>query len=159
VAYDSLAQTASVRSAVLEVPSADDGRLRLSTLMLVNRAEKLTPAEQKEGKNPLHFGEVILYPSMGLPFRKSAMPALGFYFSVYGKNAAAVRQATIEVQQGARVLAKTNSELPPPDAGGRIQHAGTLPLKGFAPGEYTLKVSVSDGESSQSRVAAFTVVE
>jgi VWFA-related protein len=159
VAFDALARTSSVRMVELDVPAPADG-VQLSSLVVVTRAEKLSEAEQKSGKNPLHFGEAILYPNMGEPFHKSTTPALGFYFSVYGGGKApAVQQATIQVQQGERVVANTTSPLPAPDAQGRIQHAGAIPLKSLAPGSYTMKVSVGQGASAQSRTAAFTVVE
>ena len=86
-------------------------------------------------------------------------PALGFYFAVYGTDLSAARKTTIEVQQGDKVLASTVADLAPPDPGGRIQHAGALPLKSLAAGDYTLKVSVTDGKSSETRVASFTVTE
>jgi hypothetical protein len=159
VAYDTLAKSASVRSVPIEIPSADTEGLRLSSLMLVNRAEQLRPEEQKDTRNPLHFGEAILYPNLGTPLRKSVLPAVGFFFSVYGKDVAAAKSATIEVTRGGQVMASTKSDLPAADATGRIQHAGALPLKGFTPGEYRLRVSVSDGRSVSSRDASFTVVE
>ena len=86
-------------------------------------------------------------------------PALGFFFAVYGKDLTAARKTTIEVKQGDKVLASTVADLAAPDAGGRIQHAGALPLKALAAGDYTLKVSVSDGKSSETRAASFTVTE
>jgi VWFA-related protein len=159
VAYDALGKKASVRSFPLEIPPAPPEGLRLSSLMLVSRADRLTPQEQKDTKNPLHYGEVILYPNLGAPLRKSVMPALGFYFAVYGKDLASARRTTIEVHQGGKVVASSVADLAPPDASGRIQHAGTLPIKSFAVGDYTLKVSVSDGKQSESRVAAFSVAE
>ena len=159
VAYDALSASASVRSFALEIPPADAEHLRLSSLVLVNRAEQLRPEEQRDTRNPLHFGEAILYPNLGTPLRKSLLPAVGFFFSVYGKDVAAAKTATIEVARGGQVVARTTSELPAPDPTGRIQHAGALPLKGLAPGEYRLKVSVSDGRSVESRDASFTVVE
>jgi VWFA-related protein len=158
VAYDAIARTASVRTEAFEVASAEGDRLRLSSLVLVSRAEKLTAAEQKERK-PLHFGEVYLYPSLGAPFKKSAVPALGYFFSVYGKDTPTTRTATIEVQEGSRTLVRSPSALAPPDAEGRIQHAGTLPLRSFKPGSYTLRVSIGEGGSVQTREARFTVVD
>lgn len=159
VAYDALSKKASVRTFPLEVAAVPAEGLRLSSLMLVSRADRLTPQEQKDGKSPLHFGEVILYPNLGVPLNRSLMPALGFYFAVYGKDLAGARKATIEVQQGGKSVVSTVADLAAPDATGRIQHAGTLPLKALASGDYTLKVSVSDGKQSESRVAAFTVTE
>jgi VWFA-related protein len=159
VAYDAVARTSSVRTADLEVPGAAPDGVRLSSLVLVARVEKLSEAEQKEGaRNPLHFGEAILYPSMGESFRKSATPAVGFYFSLYG-GGGAVRQATIEVRQGTRAVARTTMDLPAPDARGRVQHAGAIPLKALPAGAYTMTVSVGEGSSAQSRTAVFTVAE
>src|SRR4029078_12184324 len=54
VAYDAIAQTASTSTVTFEVPKASPGGLRLSSLMVVGRAEKLTKEEQ-DGKNPLHY--------------------------------------------------------------------------------------------------------
>jgi VWFA-related protein len=159
VAADAIAQTASVRLAEFDVASAAQDGLRLSSLMLVSRAEKLTPAEQKDTKNPLHFGEVILYPNMGAPFRKATQQPLGFYFTAYGKQVGNAHNATLEVVQGQRVLARTTSELAAPDAAGRIKHAGALPLTSLAPGSYSLRVSVNDGTTTQVREAPFTVTE
>jgi hypothetical protein len=51
-------------------------------------------------------------------------------------------------------------DLPAPDATGRIQHAGTLPLHTFAPGSYELRLTLLAGaERLASRVAPFTVAE
>jgi VWFA-related protein len=158
VAYDAIAQTASTRAATFEVPKAAPEGLRISSLMVVSRAEKLT-AEEQAGKSPLHYGEVMLYPNLGTPVRKSVAPVLGFFFSVYGKSAAPGQRATLEIQQGPKVMATLTTELGAPDAQGRSQNAGALSLGKLAPGAYTLKVSVPDGQGVQTREAAFTVAE
>jgi VWFA-related protein len=158
VAYDALAQTASTRVARFEVPTANPQGLRLSSLMVVGRAEKLTPEEQT-GRPPLHYGEVMVYPNLGTPLRKSMAPVLGFFFSVYGLQSATGHRATLEILQDSKVMAKTSTELGAPDAGGRSQNAGVLPLKTLPPGAYTLKVSVPDGQGVHAREAAFTLAE
>jgi hypothetical protein len=158
VAYDAIAQTAGTRSATFEVPKPAPEGLRLSSLMVVSRAEKLSTEEQT-GKSPLHYGEVMLYPNLGTPLRKSVAPVLGFFFSVYGKSTAPGPRATLEIQQGSKVVAMTTTELGAPDANGRSQNAGVLPVSSLPPGSYTLKVSVADGQGVQFREAPFTVVE
>lgn len=160
VAYDQNAQAASVYTTTFDVPPGDEGHARVSSLVLVNRAEKLEESERQSG-NPMHFGEAILYPNLGVPFRKSAQPALGFYFAVYGPKggAAGAKSASIEVRQGSKVVASTTAPLAAPDAAGRIQHAGTLPLASFTPGSYTLRVSVGAGAGVETREASFDVVE
>jgi VWFA-related protein len=156
VAYDALAGTASVRSAAFEVPPVRDKALRLSSLVLVSRAEKVPVQEQPSG-NPLQFGEAMLYPNLGGPFRKVATPAMGFFFSVYGSRSGAPAKATIELRQGTRTLATLPAELPEADASGRIQYAGALPLQSLPPGDFTLRVSVTDGAADDARETPFTV--
>src|SRR5207249_2289826 len=83
VAYDAQSQKGSVTTAALEVPASQDGRPRLSSVVLVGRAEKVTPAEA-ESDSPLIYGETLIYPNMGEPFRKSTSSAVGFFFTLYG---------------------------------------------------------------------------
>jgi hypothetical protein len=86
-------------------------------------------------------------------------PVLGFFFSAYGKGAGPGQRATLEIQQGTKVLAKTSTELGAVDAQGRSLNAGVLPLNSLGPGDYTLKVSIANGQGVQSREAPFTVAE
>jgi VWFA-related protein len=158
VAYDALVQKAGVTSAFLEIPPAAEGRPRLSSVVLVGRAEKAAPADAT-ADNPLFYGETILYPNMGAPFRKSATPNLGFFFTVYGVPAGTAPKATIEVFRGEQGAGRVTADLPAPDAKGRIQYAGALPLQGFAPGNYTFKVTTTAGGGTDSRQAPFVVAE
>jgi VWFA-related protein len=158
VAYDGLSQKASVSTAAVEVPPAAADKLRLSSVVLVGRAEKVSEAEKKSD-NPLFYGETVIYPNMGEPFRKATSQALGFFFTVYGGNAAAARKATIEVSKAGQVTGRVIADLPAPDASGRTQFAGALPLQNFAPGTYDLKVTVADGSATDTRQTRFTLSE
>lgn len=159
VGYDAISTRASVTTATFEVPSPAADHPRLSSIVLVGKAEKVSASEPR-GDNPLFYGDTILYPNMGDPFRKSASPALGFFFTVYGvKENATSRKAILEVYQGDHATGKVTADLPAPDASGRIQYAGALPLQGFSAGAYTLKVTASDGSGFDTRQASFTVAE
>ena len=159
VAYDAQAQKASVSTAALEVPASQEGRPRLSSIVLVGRAEKVSPTEA-QSDSPLLYGETLIYPNMGEPFRKSTSTAVGFFFTVYGvKDAVPPAQATIEVYRGGQGAGRVTANLPAPDASGRIQYAGALPLQGFSAGSYTLKVTATTGTGFDSRQASFTVAE
>jgi VWFA-related protein len=159
VAYDAMAQKAGVSTAVLEVPAASQTGPRLSSIVLVGRADKVSAAEQQNA-NPFYFGETIIYPNMGEPFRKVASPAVGFFFTVYGvKEAVPGPKATIEIYKGEQRAGQVTADLPAPDATGRVQYAGALPLQSFAAGTYTLKVTATTAAGSDSRQASFTVTE
>ena len=64
---------------------------------------------------------------------------------------------TIEVRQQDRVIGQTSADLPAPDASGRIRHASALPLDNFQPGNYELRLTVKDGQSSVGRSTSFTI--
>jgi hypothetical protein len=158
IAYDAVAQRASVRTLGLEVGPAEEGRPRLSSIVLVASAERV-PKGEEQPDSPLYYGETVIYPNMGDPFRKATSPALGFFFTVYGVKGDAHPRATIEVLKGDQPAGKVVAELPAADANGRIQYAGALPLQSFPPGTYRLKVTAMAGTGFDSRQAPFTVVE
>jgi VWFA-related protein len=158
VAYDAVADKASVSTASLEVAATEPGRPRLSSIVLVGRAEKASPSDQAD--NPLFYGETIIYPNMGEPFRKAVSPNLGFFFAVYGVAPGTPSpRVTIEVYRGDAPAGRVTADLPAPDATGRIQYAGALPLQSFPAGSYRLKVTALTGAASDSRQTSFTLAE
>jgi VWFA-related protein len=158
VGYDAQSQKASVAKAPLEVRGADPARTRLSSVMLVGRAEKV-PAGESAAGNPLFFGDTILYPNMGEPVSRAASSALGFYFTVYGVPAGGRPKAVLEVFRDGQSAGQVGTDLPAADATGRVQYAGSLPMQAFPPGAYRLKVTASSGAGQDSREIAFTVGE
>jgi VWFA-related protein len=157
VAYDAGAAVASVKSFPLEVPAPGPSGAFLSSLVVIDHVEQV-PAADRDPSNPLYFGEMLVYPSLGDPLRKSAAKAMGFYFTARGP--ATARKGLLEVVRDGQVTALFPMDLPAPDATGRIQHAGTLPLHTLTPGSYELRLTLLAGaERLASRVAPFTVAE
>jgi VWFA-related protein len=156
-AYDAPTSKLSARSQSLDVASSDKTKLRLSSVMILKRADRLSAEEQKQA-NPFHYGELLIYPNLGEPIRKAATKQLPFFFNVYAaQGAKSAPKLSIEVMQNGQQLARIQAELPPPDAAGLIQFASALPLDSFQPGAYELKITVSDGTSNVTRIVAFTV--
>ncbi|HVQ29082.1 MAG TPA: VWA domain-containing protein [Vicinamibacteria bacterium] len=157
VGYDALSQKASVGTTTVDVPKIEAGRPSLSSIVLVGHAEKVAPSEQ-QADNPLYYGETVLYPNMGEPFRKATTPALGFFFTIYGMEGD-TRKAIIEVFRGDLAAGQVTADLPAPDANGRIQYAGALPLQSFAPGSYRIKVTAQAKTGFDTRQTSFTLTE
>jgi VWFA-related protein len=154
VAYDALSSKASVNRCVLEIPAAGENDLRLSSVTIIQRAEQ---ALEKTDSPFLVGDQLMVYPNLGEPVRKSAKQ-MGFYFNVYtAKGSTEGPKLTLEVLQNNKSVAKVPLKLGAPDAKGRIQYASALPLDGLNPGTYELKISVSDAKSAVSRSASFTV--
>lgn len=154
VAYDALSAKASVNRCALEVPNAGENDLRLSSVTIIQRVEQM----KEKTDSPFMVGDqLMVYPNLGEPVRKSAKQ-MGFYFNVYtAKGATEAPKLTLEVLQNNKSIAEVPLKLGAPDAKGRIQYASALPLDSLNPGNYELKISVSDAKSRVSRSAAFTV--
>jgi hypothetical protein len=157
VAYDAVTSAASVKTFPLEVPAPGPSGAILSSLVLIDHVERV-PAADRDPQNPLYFGEMLVYPNLGDPLRKSAAKVLGFYFTARGPSTA--RKAQLEVAREGQVTARLPLDLSAPDASGLIQHAGTLPLQALAPGSYEMRLTMQAGsERLVSRTASFTVAE
>ena len=141
VAYDATSTISSVKSFPLEVPSPGPTGAALSSLVVIDHVERV-PAGERDPKNPLYFGDTLVYPSMGDPLRRAAK-IMGFYFTAQAP--ASARKALLEITRAGQVVNRLTLDLPAPDASGRIQHAGTLPLDLFTPGDYELRVTLLDG--------------
>ena len=157
VVHDALGKKAGVATSSFVVPPVKPGALVASSLLIVRRSEKL-PAGEKTADNPLYFGDLLLYPNLGEPLRKSTDKTLSFFLTVDPAPGGAPT-ATLEILQKGQSLAQLPMELSKPDATGRIAHAGQLPLASFPPGQYVLRTTVSQGAQKEARDATFTVVE
>jgi VWFA-related protein len=158
VVYDALSGGASARLSTVEVPKLAEQSLRVSSLTIVRRSEKV-PEKERDASNPFYYGELLLYPNLGEPLRKTVDKELSFFLTVYPARGTERPQATIELLLGGRSLGAVPTELTAPDALGRIQHVGRLPLEKFPIGSYDLKITVKDGKTQQARSAHFTVAE
>lgn len=159
IAYDASSEKVSLKKASLEIPGVDETKPRLSSVAVLQRAERLTPEEQKRDQ-PFHFGELLVYPNLGQPIAKSVAPQLAFFFTAWpAKGSTEPLQVTIEILQSQRSLVKTPGQLPAPNEQGQIKYASSFPLDKFPPGAYELKVTVGDGKSSVTRATNFIVAK
>lgn len=154
-AHDLPSGKITIGRTTLEVPDADEGKLRLSSVSLVKRAEQLLPSDKSE--SPFRVAAVMLYPNLGEPVSKAAQK-MTFYFTIYPANGSTFTPAlTVELLQGGKSLASAPLKLPPPNETGRIPYVGNLPLTSLSPGEYELRVSVRSDKGSAVRTTKFTV--
>jgi VWFA-related protein len=157
VAYDAPSGKSSVRKTKIEIQGLDKTKLRLSSLTLLKRADRLSADEQKKN-HPLHFGEIVVYPNLGEPLRKSVTKQLAFFFTAWPAQGSTEKlKLTVEVIQNGRSLGQIPAELPAADEKGSVKYASALPLDNFPPGSYELLVTVKDGQSGVSRAAQFNL--
>jgi VWFA-related protein len=159
IAYDAPTAKSAIKTASVEVLSPGDDRLRLSSVVMLRSAERLSEADKKVD-NPFHLGEVLVYPNLGESIKKSASKQLACYFTVYvSKSNTSAPKLSIEIARSQKAMVKVDPALPAPDQSGRIQYANAFPLDAFPPGEYELKVTVNDGKDSVTRSETFSVTQ
>jgi 5-hydroxyisourate hydrolase-like protein (transthyretin family) len=157
VVHDALASKSGVRRSTFTIPPTKPGALQIGSLVLVHRAERFKPEERGQG-NPLYIGDVLIYPNLGEPIRKSQAKVLTFVLVAQGRAGAAPR-ATVEIVRDGRILAQAPTTMPAADASGRIEHIAQVPLAQLSAGRYTLRLRIGDGNGEEVREAAFQLID
>ena len=157
VVHDALSGKSSVRLSTVEVPRTDANALRMSSLVLVKRAEKV-PEGDRRADNPLLVKDVILYPNLGDPISK-ATKEVGFYFAAYPAPGRAAPESVIELLQDGKTVAQVPIPLAAADRMGRIQQTGRLPIEQLPPGTYELRAVVKQGDAQAFRSTMLRIVE
>jgi VWFA-related protein len=155
IAYDQANNSINVSNSAVEVPAIDENKLRLSSVAVLKRAERLTPGEQQKDR-PLQFGELLVYPNLGERIDPKAAKQLVYFFTAWApKGVTKPLDVTLEIVQNNRPVGKTSGQLPPPDEHGRVKYASSFAIENFPSGVFELKITVSDGQNSVSSSTTF----
>jgi VWFA-related protein len=158
IVYDNPSGKASVRFATVEVPRVDAATLRVSSLILVGRAEKISANERRKD-NPLEVNEFVLYPNLGEPVSRRAKE-VSLFVKVYPATPGPAPQVVLQVLSNGKALA----QIPMPEGigdeqGKALNVFGRLPIDQLAPGTYELQMVVKQGATQLSRNTMLRIVE
>jgi VWFA-related protein len=156
VVRDGLSKKASVRFTTVEIPTSDPNRLRVSSLMLIKRGEKV-PEQERIADSPLYVGDMLLYPNLSAAVQRGVDKELAFYLTVYVPDPNTRRSATIDLLQNGKVLDTVPLELEQPDTERRIRQVGRVPVERLAAGSYQLRIAIRQGSTTISRTSQFRV--
>ena len=157
VVHDALSGKSSVRFGTVEVPRHEEGRLRMSSLVLIKRGEQV-PEKDRRPENPMLVNGVALSPNLGDPISKTAKE-IAFYFAMYPASGGGGPNVTIELLQNGKPAVQLPMPVPPADASGRVQQVGRLPLEAIAPGTYELRAVVKQGDQLVTRSIMLRVAD
>jgi VWFA-related protein len=157
VVHDGPTGRSSVRISTVEVPRQDVTALRMSSLVLVKRGEKVD-AKDRRPSNPLLVNDTVLYPNLGETVSKSSKE-IGFYFAVYPTKSGPTPQATLQLLEDGKAIADLPITLSAADNSGRIQQVGRLPLERIAPGTYELRAIVKQGQQQLFKSVMLFIAE
>jgi hypothetical protein len=157
VVYDAPSGKSSVRLGTVEIPKVDSAHLRMSSLVVVKRGEKV-PEKDRRAENPLLVKDIVLYPNLGEPVSKT-LKEVAFYFAAYPAVGGSAPEASLELLQDGKLMAQLPMPLAAADATGRIQQTGRLPLEQLAPGTYDFRVALKQGTEQVFRSTLLRVTE
>ena len=157
IAYDQTTGSVNVSTSPLEVSAVDENKLRISSVAVLKRAERLTSEEQKLDR-PLQFGELLVYPNLGERIQPKTAKQLAYFFTAWTpKGVTKPLDVKLEILQNNRPVGKTSGQLPAPDEHGRIKYASSFAIENFPAGLFELKITLSDGQNSVTSSATFDV--
>ena len=157
IVYDAPSAKSSVRFSTVEVPKVDPAGLRMSSLMIVRRGEKV-PEKDRRADNPFLVNDTVLYPNLGEPISKTSKE-IGFYFAVYPGSGGPAPESVLQLLQNGSRIAEVPMALAAPDRSGRVQQVGRLPIDRLAPGTYELQAAVKQGGRQISRSTIVRITE
>jgi hypothetical protein len=157
VVHDAPSGKSSVRFSTVEVPRQEEGKLRMSSVVLVKRGEQV-PEKERRADNPLLVHGVALSPNLGDPVSKSAKE-IAVFFTIYPSAARGLDAVVIQLLQNGKVAAQLPMPAPPADASGRIQQLGRIPLEALAAGTYEVRAVVKQGNEQVSGSTTLRLVE
>ena len=144
ISHDAATGAVSVSSTPLEIYASAEAKPRLSSVAVLKRAERLSPAEQQRDQ-PLRFGELLVYPNLGEQIDRNTTKQLAYFFTAWpAKGSTKPLQMTLEILQNNKSLGTTSGELPAADERGQIKYAGSLAIDKFQPGKYELRITVNN---------------
>ncbi len=152
VVKDAQSGNVGVIQTALRVPRFEDDTLGASTLILADKIESVRSSQL--GLGPFVFGSLKVRPRLSHEF--AASESLGLFLQLYNLQPdEALRKSNIQVTYK---LVKNHEQLwEATETTDSIRQTGeqvtlnrSIPLAGFAPGSYTLEVTVRDRVSGQS---------
>jgi hypothetical protein len=123
----------------------------------VKRSEKVPEKDRPVG-NPLLVKDILLYPNLSEPVSKTAKE-VAFYFAAYPAAGGPAAESVIELQQNGKPVAQIPMPLGAPDAAGRVQQVGRLPISELPAGTYDLRAIVKQGSEQIVRSTLLRVVD
>ncbi len=158
VAYDVPSEKSSAMKSSLEVPAAPDG-LQISSLNIIKKTDPINPNDTDTG-NPFRLGARKIMPFADDPVRLKIGSPLQMYLVVYPDPRLTDKpQMKLQIFREGSALAELPADLPPVDAQGRIQYTGTLPTNSLPPGNYELKVVVTQGSNQVETKSGLIMIQ
>ncbi|MDR3718021.1 MAG: VWA domain-containing protein [Bryobacteraceae bacterium] len=154
VVIDRTGNKTGVTKSKVVVP-ASSTKLSLSDIAIVRRADVM---KDNEISDAFYYEGGKVVPSLSTTMKGGPGTVLPFYFVVYRDTSITdAPKLKMSFYMDGQLLAAPEAPLPPPQKDGRIPFIASLPGDGFAPGNYEMRVTITQGPATAEQKVAFTV--
>lgn len=155
--HDALAGRAGAGITPLDIPEPAPSTLGAGDLIVVQRAEPVK-AGDVEPDHPLLVGsDVLLYPNLGEPLAAGVPQTLTLYATVRPAEGHPTLSASVSIVRDRQTLVTAPVQMAAPGPDGFIRQVVRLPLPALAPGTYTVRLDLGDGQNRIGRTARLVV--
>lgn len=130
--------------------------LSVSSLIVIRRLEPAGADLPLD--DPFRLDRMRIVPNLDVPVPLASNPQLSIYMVAYAAPGSAAPRMMMEFLQGDTVVARARPELPAPDADGRIPYVGTFPTSALAPGRYSVRAVLQQGQNVTETETPVTIV-
>jgi hypothetical protein len=156
IARDQATEQSSVKSLPLVVPELSEG-VRVSELSVIRSVDQAGNSSELVD-DPFRTGSLRVTPDLDLRISKAANSQISAYITIYPAAGSSVPALTFEFTREGKVIGRSGATLPEPDEAGRIKYVATFPTEIFAPGEYGLRATATQGSASASSQTHFVLI-
>ena len=148
------------KSAIL-IPATSQS-LGISSLV---RVRSITPQEPGDAASmadrlddPFQIAAGKVSPGLDDSAKAAAGSVLSVFFTVYAQpGSQTAPDLGVEFLQDGKPIGRGNPKLPPPDSRGIIPYIASTPLDSFKPGQYEMRVTVSQSGKTATERTIFTI--
>ena len=146
-------RTSVVRQPLRVLPADGFG---VSSITLVRRLEPAGADLPLD--DPFRLDRMRIVPNLDLPVSLATNAQLSLYLVAYARPGTAPPKMMIEFLRDDKIVARAKPELPAPDAEGRIPYVGTFPTATLAPGKYSVRAVLQQGDLVTETESPVTLV-
>jgi VWFA-related protein len=149
------------KSAILIPPASQSATL--SSLVRVRSVAPMDPTETAvmadRSDDPFQVAAGKVSPGLDDTAKTGPGSALSIFFTVYTQpGSQTAPDLGVEFLQDGKVIGRGNPKLSPPDSHGIIPYIASTPLESFKPGQYEMRVTISqNGKATAAERTIFTV--
>jgi VWFA-related protein len=154
VVMDRNANRIGVKKSAIKVPEPSN-RLSISDIVLIRRTD---PLKENQMLDAFYFPGGKVVPTLTGTLKGGPGNVLPFYFSVYpDRSQKDAVKLTMSFFKAGQYLGAAEAPLPEPQPDGRIPYIANLPADKFTPGNYEIRIGVTQGSSKVEENVDFQV--